>query len=250
MTSRRAQVSTAAVAAMVALSVLFGALASLARRGGSAEPAAQVGGPYIESFEGAAQRSSQQARVATPRSGGAAAAESTLGGTANAPGGATGAPAAVLPAASAPPGRLALAPNAPRLSAAVSTELGRELAQLLANADVSVLAIGHQGGSFAYSQTDGWLRLDGNSWVKVEYSALPADLRAAYPPEVYAGHGSANLQAGKAAGARQSREGGPSTDRETAVPFDLKKAVVAYEPTPLIEQEPGKKSKQAAPVGF
>ena len=241
---RRGQAGIAPVAGLLALSVLLGLLASLASRRSGGADTAPVTSPYIQSYDGKMQ---SQARDATGGSN-AVSGGSGVAGTAQ-PATVPGVPAAATAAARGVPGRPSASGPRQRLSAAVSTETGRELSALLKNADVSVLAVGHQGGSYAYSRTDGWLKLDGSTWVVVDYASLPPDLKAAYPPEVY-GSGSARLQTAAHPGKGASKEGDANRDagHDGGLgddPFDPKRAPVAFEPTPDLDSEPKKKSKKA-----
>jgi hypothetical protein len=212
-------VNTAGLAAMLALSVLLGALASLAtRHPPSREPTAAS--PYLTGLDGAVQSHARDAGPAAGGGGGRASSSDPGDGGAPRVGAHATTPAAAPTSGEASRGLVPAATGTRRVPG-LATALGREVASLAGNADISVLAIGHHGGSFAYSRSDGWLRLDGNTWVVVDYSELPPDLKAAYPPEVYGGKGH---------GVRESSSG--STD--TGQPFDPRMGRVLFEPAPKL----------------
>ncbi|MBI4870723.1 MAG: hypothetical protein HY814_04060 [Candidatus Riflebacteria bacterium] len=139
-------------------------------------------------------------------------------------------------------------PNRPRPPRAVS-ELGREILKLMGDPDILVLALSHPQGHFVFSRSRGWLTLEGNEWVTLPSSRLPADLRTRYPAAIYpdggvpgspgASDGSDGSASGTDGGGSQDPGGGqPTAGHETgargtagAVAVTEKEAAISYVPS-------------------
>jgi hypothetical protein len=141
-------------------------------------------------------------------------------------------------------GQPAAAPGT-RPSGAVSTA-GRRFLAMMGDPDIAVLSLSHPQGSYVYSRTQGWLKLDGAEWVPVAWTQLPADLRSRYPAQLYPDggvkgapgsgqdDGSASRHGGHASAS--GHEAGQSALPATAQPVSAQEAAIRYLPAPDLGQ--------------
>ncbi len=132
-----------------------------------------------------------------------------------------------------------------RPAGAVSTA-GRRFLSMMGDPDIAVLALSHPRGSFVFSRTQGWLKLDGAEWVAIPWSQLPAELRSRYPAQLYPDGGVKGAPGsgrddepgggGRSRAPASGHEAGQAALPATAEPVSAEDAALRYLPAPALRQ--------------